>query len=144
MKYNQRAKIYKGSNVTFNPETVRAYSYDWWVFVAKIEGKVIFNNYQYSKTTRRHQTKVMCLIRELYIKIDAVVEVPNSLGEFNDLESLYLASEEYLCDKYLQKIMYRQEYYERAKQRKIEANEARARMIAREEIKPVLTLVSNA
>lgn len=73
MKYYSRSKIYKASNVTFNAETCEAYSYGWWKFVARINGFVVFNNYRYSNSTSKHQSKVRSLMSELGIKIDLYV-----------------------------------------------------------------------
>ena len=73
MKYFKRLKVYKACNVTFDPETMIADSYDWWHFVERINGKVVFNNYNYSNSTSRHQSKVRELLRELGIKVDVVV-----------------------------------------------------------------------
>lgn len=88
MKYMQKAGIYKGSNVTFNPETVEAYSYDWWGFVKKIGGKVIFNTYRYSVTTAKHQSKVRSLLRELGIKIDREVQCKDGIHNIDTLKEL--------------------------------------------------------
>jgi hypothetical protein len=79
MKYYKRLKLYKASNVTFNPETMVAYSYGWWEFVKVIDGKVVFNNYYYSTSTCKHQSKVMGLLSELGIKIDMTIECPGGL-----------------------------------------------------------------
>lgn len=79
MKFMKRAGIFKSSNVTFNPETCQAYSYDWWRFVDRINGKVIFNNYGYSQSTRKHQSKVRSLLRSQGIEIDFEVCVSGGL-----------------------------------------------------------------
>lgn len=98
MKFMKRTKIYKASNVTFNPETIQAFSYNWWCFVREIQGKIVFNNYSYSPSTTRHQYKVCQLLRELNIHIDLEVDMKESLNEltFNAhaLESLYRESVE--------------------------------------------------
>ena len=73
MKYFKRLGLYKASNVTFDPSTCTALSYDWWVFVKRIEGKVVFNGYRYSVSTAKHQRKVRTLLRELGIRIDLEV-----------------------------------------------------------------------
>lgn len=86
MKYMKRAKIYKASNVTFDPETCQAYSYDWWRFVDRINGKVVFNDFSYSLTTCRHQSKVRGLLRQLGIEINLYVECPKGLQERGALE----------------------------------------------------------
>lgn len=76
MKYNKRQDIYKASNVTFDQNTCEAFSYNWWQFVANINGKVVFNNYNYSPTTIKHQYKVRDLLEKLGIKIDLEIECP--------------------------------------------------------------------
>lgn len=79
MKHFPKLNIYKASNVTFNPSTKMAHSYDWWCFVKVIDGKVVFNSYPYSPTTRRHQRKVKDLMASLGIAIDLEVNQRESL-----------------------------------------------------------------
>ena len=81
MKYMKRAKIYKASNVTFDPETKEAVSYSWWTFTKVINGKLVFNNWNYSPTTVKHQMKVMSLLDELGIKVDLIVLTTKSLND---------------------------------------------------------------
>lgn len=80
MKYFPKLKLYKASNVTYNPVTYQAYSYKWWRFVDMIDGKIIFNEYKYSMSTSRHQWKVRALLDLLGIKIDCFVEVKEGIG----------------------------------------------------------------
>jgi hypothetical protein len=120
MKFMKRTGIYKATNVTFNPKTLDAHSYRWWRFVAVVEGKVIFNNYRYSVTTSKHQSKVRQLMLELGIKIDAFLPVPRGIG-FQSLEELFTQAEEHFCDEYL-----------REEQKKIERNEKAAERRRRE------------
>lgn len=79
MKYYKRLNVYKASNVEFDPNICAAWSYGWWKFVAVINGKVVFNDYNYSNTTLRHQYKVRRLLHDLGIEIDLVVEAPGGL-----------------------------------------------------------------
>jgi hypothetical protein len=67
----------------FYADTNTATSYNWWHFVAEINGKIIFNDYNYSHTTRRHQDAVRSLLRSLKIKVDAYVDFSDSLNEYN-------------------------------------------------------------
>lgn len=83
--------IYKASNVTFNPNTLEAYSYDWWQFVKVIRGKVIFNSYRYSNTTARHQSKVRQVMVQLGIKIDLEVQVRGGLQDIKTIKALNVA-----------------------------------------------------
>lgn len=116
VKYMKRANIYKNStgSFTFNPETFEARSYNWWVFVAKVEGKVIFNNYRYSVSTSRHQRLMKNLLNELGIAIDIQVELPRGI-ETSSLETLFETAEETLCDKFLSDELKKQERNAKAK-----------------------------
>jgi len=64
MKYFKRLKQYKASNVLFDIETERAYSYGHWCFFK--DG--VFNNTTYSSSTSQHQSKMHTLLRELGIQ----------------------------------------------------------------------------
>lgn len=101
MKLMKRTQIYKGSNVTLDPNKVEARSYQHWAFVQVIDDKVIFNNYFYSNTTRRHQRKVFAKLAELNIKIDFILDNPKSLDHFKNLNDLFLDTEEFYCDRFL-------------------------------------------
>jgi len=81
MKYYKRLNVYKASNVSFNPEEIAAYSYDWWQFVKVVDGKVFFNNYSYSQSTNGHQSKVRHLLGELNIEIDCVIDCPSGFQD---------------------------------------------------------------
>ena len=133
MKFMKRANIYQASNynVTFDPDKTEGRSYKWWVFVTKVEGKMIFNNYRYSVSTSKHQSKVRSLLNQLNIKIDIEMPLPNGLpGSYRrglgmdsaqvpasdaSLSSLIQTAEEYLCDKFLADQLKTQERNERSK-----------------------------
>jgi len=89
MKYYKRLKIWKSSNVTFNPETCEAHSYKWWLFVAKVKNKVVFNNYRYSVSTEKHQSKVEWLLAQLGVKIDFYAEFPRGIDRPQSAIDLY-------------------------------------------------------
>jgi hypothetical protein len=133
MKYFKRSGLYKASNVTFSADKIEAFSYGWWRFVGVVEGKVIFNNYGYSNSTRRHQWKVRRLMQDLGIKID--IEMPLAGGILFENETRYkhgacikgktlaemiVEAEETLCNQYLNQELKKQERYERAKIRRAE------------------------
>lgn len=86
MEHLKKANIYKNSpgTCTFNPDTKKAYSYSWWLFVSPINGKLVFNNYNYSPTTCKHQWKLRSLLSTLGLTIDLTIEAPKGL---QDLES---------------------------------------------------------
>jgi len=94
MKFMKKRKTYVASNVEFCPNTIAGYSYGWWKFVCLVEGKVIFNNYNYSNSTRGHQSKVRRLMQELDINIDFTVNVHEGLSSTNKLVDLLAKSEE--------------------------------------------------
>ncbi len=79
MRYYSKLNVYKASNVLFNPTDTTALSYGWWLFVKKIKGKTVFNNYNYSPTTIKHQYKTRRLLESLGIPIDATIEAPQGL-----------------------------------------------------------------
>lgn len=83
MKRLKTAPIWKAANVTFNEQTLEAHSYAWWLFVAKIKEKLVFNNYRYSVTTARHQSKVKEVLKSLGIKIDIEIEAPKGLDKLD-------------------------------------------------------------
>lgn len=135
MKFMKRSNLYQASNVSFSPATIEARSYSWWVFVAVIEGKVIFNNFRYSNTTAKHQYKVRRLMEELGIEIDLVVETRYSLiqaeGSLEKLEEMVL---ETLSDQEFHQCVLRDRRNERARAKR-EMNRQR------EEKTPHLSLV---
>lgn len=88
MKFYKKSELYGASNVTFNPQTKEAFSYGWWGFVKVISGKVIFNNYNYSNTTCKHQSKVRTLMRELGVKIDREVQCKGGIHNIDSLKEL--------------------------------------------------------
>lgn len=79
MKYFTRLELYKASNVTFNPETIEAYSYGWWRFVQEINGTVIFNQTYYSNMTVKHQHKVWSVMQSLGIEFLGIRFMKESL-----------------------------------------------------------------
>jgi vacuolar-type H+-ATPase subunit I/STV1 len=81
MKFFKRTQTYKASNVEFNPKTLTATSYNWWHFVSVVNGYIVFNNYNYSSSTCKHQIKVRRLLETLGIKIDVVVSTRESLAK---------------------------------------------------------------
>ena len=82
MKFIKKRNQYEASNVSFDPENISAFSYNWWEFVSVINGKVVFNNYTYSNSTAKHQIKVRRLLETLNIKIDIVIESTKSLSSY--------------------------------------------------------------
>jgi hypothetical protein len=81
MKFSKKRGQYEASNVSFNAETLEAFSYSWWKFVSVVNGVLVFNNYYYSSSTGKHQRKVRNLLETLGIKPQLVIRRSNkSLG----------------------------------------------------------------
>lgn len=80
MKYFKRLGKYKASNVSFSPSAKAAYSYGWWQFVKEVNGTLVFNDYNYSPSTCKHQAKVRSLLRELGLEIGLTVETCSDLN----------------------------------------------------------------
>lgn len=139
MKYMKRAKIYQCSNYNckFSAEKLEAWSYHWWSFVKVIEGKLVFNNYRYSNSTSKHQSKVRSLMFQLGIEADIALPIPEGLQTCSSLEELYLKAEEYLCNQFLRDELKREERNERARIRRAEQREKERQRI---EQVPHLTL----
>lgn len=80
-----KSGTYKASNVTFNPNTCEAISYNWWTFVKVIDGKLVFNAHAYSPTTQRHQHKVRSIMVQRGMRPDVIVDTRLSLSDTNAL-----------------------------------------------------------
>lgn len=72
MRYYKTLGIFKTVKSSFDPNTMRAYSYNWWRFVDYIGGKVIFNDARYSMQTSAHQSAVKEVLRALRVKYHTV------------------------------------------------------------------------
>jgi len=83
MKHLKGTNTYKASNVSYNPETMKAYSYDWWQFTANINGHIVFNSYKYSPSTQRHQSNVLSLMERLGHSPSIIIDVPSGLQVHN-------------------------------------------------------------
>ncbi len=119
MKFKKRKGLYEASNVTLDPITLNAYSYRWWRFLAKVEGRLVFNNYGYSNSTVRHQWKVRAVLRELGVAPDFYLPLPKGINS-ESLEDLIVLAEEHLCDKFLSEKLKAQERYQKTKAKKLE------------------------
>ena len=102
MKKLKTKNIYKASNVIFDADKIEAYSYDHWCFVKVIKGKIVFNDFNYSHTTSRHQHKVRNLMKDLGIEIDYFVDIRDSLSETRVIETALYP----LYDKYIKNLFY--------------------------------------
>lgn len=89
MRYFKTLGIYKSSNVMFNPKTLESTSYNWWNVTLKIGNKLVFNNYSYSNSTAKHQSKIRAVLSELGIKIDYYVQAPQGLKNLDSAINYY-------------------------------------------------------
>lgn len=66
MKYFKKANEWKNSTGSnrLDVETMKAYSYRWWCYFQPIEGTnlYLFNNYNYSNSTSKHQSDLRRLL----------------------------------------------------------------------------------
>lgn len=63
VKYLKTRNEFVSSNFSFDLADERAWSYGWWLFARRdSNGKLIFNNYGYSNTTRKHQAKARLIL----------------------------------------------------------------------------------
>jgi len=112
MKYFPKLAIYKASNVTYEPATFTARSYNHWQFCKVIEGQLIFNTYPYSNTTRRHISKVRDLVAST-LNVNNITFV-----EFD----LNLQHIDKLTDVYYWELVYAKRKEEEREERRIERN----------------------
>lgn len=87
LKYFKKSNLWKNSTGTnvFNPETLEARSYSHWLYLRKVNGKVVFNNYRYSPTTTQHQYALEDLLKELHIKVSYFVSSVRSLSNLQGI-----------------------------------------------------------
>lgn len=83
LKLKKSTGRYEASNVMFDPANMVATSFDWWYFVKRIGGKVVFNDYSYSSFTTRHQRKVRNTMEALGIRVDVEIEAPKGLQDLS-------------------------------------------------------------
>jgi hypothetical protein len=81
----------------FYGDEIKATSYRHWTFLTVVEGKIIFNDYNFSVTTRKHQRMVRELLDSLGYKIDIFVNMKESLSEHSlKMSSLYPEYSKYI------------------------------------------------
>lgn len=122
MKFYKTMNLYKASNVTFNPQKIMAFSYSWWCFVRVVEGKLIFNDYRYSPSTGKHQSKVLDLMENLGIKPDYCLQIPGGLKDDLTLQDLFNIHEDTLISQFLDQESKKIKWNERARERRIKVN----------------------
>lgn len=81
MRYSKKLNMYRGHNVTFNTATYQATSYDWWRFVDRRKGFVIFNSFSYGRAFQKHHDDVREVLNKLGIKVDIEINCPVGLQD---------------------------------------------------------------
>lgn len=82
LKYYPKLKQWKASNVRLHEDTLEAYSYDWWRFLEKIGPYLVFNDYRYSPSTSKHQSKVRSWL--WHNRLDSIsIESPRGLQDLD-------------------------------------------------------------
>ncbi len=81
--FSKKRQRYEKSNCFFDPNKEVAYSYGHWKFVARIGGKIVFNNFSYSRSTSGHQGYVLHLMRQLGYDTDSFlfIDCPSGFGK---------------------------------------------------------------
>ena len=93
LKRNEAGIIHNSTHsFRYNPITRCAYSYDWWCFIKPIGSCVVYNDYHYSNTTRKHQA----MGRNLQ-KYDLIVETTLSLDNPNWFDDAIEHAEGEIC-----------------------------------------------
>lgn len=82
--YKVRANLFSSTtgHVTFNPEDMKGYSYQWYCLTKRINGIQVLNSYGYSSTTIKHVWAMRSLFKILgveYIELEA----PRGLQELD-------------------------------------------------------------
>lgn len=83
--YRKTLKVFKGSNLDFNPINGLGHSYGWYELTKVIKGKLVLNAYAYSSTTVRHISRVRQVIDLLELKA-IEVQAPNGLQNIEMLQ----------------------------------------------------------
>ena len=89
MRYSKKLNLYRDHNVTFNPESCRACSYDWWRFVDRKRGLVLFNTFSYGRAFNKHHEEVRDVLAKLGIRVDIEINCPVGLQDIDAVVSYY-------------------------------------------------------
>lgn len=90
IKFFKTLNVYKNSTGTclFYPDQKYATSYNHWTFLKVIKGKLVFNDYYYSKSTSSHQSCVREVLKTLKMKIHFTVFQRDSLSNGIQIDHL--------------------------------------------------------
>ena len=89
-RYLVRSHTFAGRHFWFDCTTLESRSYFWWPITKVIRGKLIFNDYFYSKMTSNDQHKSREILKALNVKVDHYIEAPRGLNDLGTaLENYY-------------------------------------------------------
>ncbi len=91
MKYFKTLNLYKNSTGTckLNPSTMESYSYDWYQVTRMIDGVLVFNAYNYSSSTIKHQYLIRHQLDELGYREYIEIECPQGLQNLDSAIGYY-------------------------------------------------------
>lgn len=91
MKYYKKAGIYKNStgSCTYSPEREEAHSYNWWCFLKRINGVLVFNDYSYSVSTTAHQSRIRSMLSQEGKEIGLFINAPRGLDDLGSALRYY-------------------------------------------------------
>jgi len=83
MKFFKTLNLYKNSvsSNIIDLNNLKATSYDWWQYLAVIKGKIVFNDYNYSSATNKHQAECRSLLSKNGIQVDLFIKTEHSLTD---------------------------------------------------------------
>lgn len=89
LTYRKCRDRYEKSNLWIDPKTLRSCSYGWYRLSDRINGKIIVNNYSYSRTTARHVDVVMHWFRRRDFGPIFCIEAPKGLQDLSSSAEYY-------------------------------------------------------
>ncbi len=92
--YQSTKKRFMKTNNYYDICEKKAVSYKWWTYFMEIEGQLIFNKYDYSKTTVGHQSDMRNLLLELGILNWVEISTERSLDKLDGVGVLNCLLEE--------------------------------------------------
>ncbi len=102
VRFFSREAVFKSSNFFFDPKTLYATSYGWYPLLKVIKGKLVLNNYYYSRSTIKHVIRLYRILDLLGIKIDYVIQAPQGLDDLDasvrHYERLIASVRQQLCN----------------------------------------------
>ena len=85
LKFRPKSGMYKNYNgtCTFEPNSIRGYSYGWWRAVDKIGPFVVLNAYPYSNCTAKHLKMLAGVLKDLNTEVDFHIPFPKGINEID-------------------------------------------------------------